>query len=109
MSYITAKEVFDKGMPERFASAASGTERVSYHFAVKGGGDYLVKIENGELTVQGPHYTGPADLKISIDESNFLDLANGKEGIQLLFITGKLKVEGDLPTAMRLVKYFPAS
>jgi putative sterol carrier protein len=109
MSYTTAKEVFDKGMPERFRADAAAGEKVSYLFCIAGGGNYLIKIDDGKLTVDGPKYEGEADLKLKIDESHFLDLANGKEGIQLLFMTGRLHVEGDLPTAMKLVKFFPAA
>jgi putative sterol carrier protein len=106
--YTTAQDVFDKGLPARFVAAASAGEKVSYLFAIKGGGNYLVKVDDGTLTVRGPKYEGSADLTLAMDEQHLLDLANGKEGIQLLFMTGRLRVEGDFPTAMKLVKFFPA-
>jgi putative sterol carrier protein len=109
MAYETVKEIFETGMPARFAAAAAKGEKVAYHFAVSGAGDWCVKIEDGTIQVATGDCAFPSDLKITLTEQDMLDLANGKEGIQLLFMTGRLRVDGSLPSALKLVKFFPAS
>lgn len=105
-TYTTSKEVFDK-IPERFADVAANMEgNTCFHFSIGGGGDYLVRVDLGELSVRGPRFHGESDLKIGMSEEDFLDIVNGKENLQLLFMCGRIRVDGDLQAAMQLVRLF---
>ena len=45
---------------------------------------------------------GPADATIRLSFANFLKLADGSLGGTMAFLTGKLKVDGDMAAAMQL-------
>lgn len=42
---------------------------------------------------------GPADISIQIDDNNLMKLMNGKLSAQRLFMTGKLKIKGNITKA----------
>lgn len=110
MLYQTVRELFenpDVGLQARFNREAAGDDNLAIHFVVTGCGEWCVKIEAGKLEITSSKCQHPANVTLTISEQDMLDLANGKEGIQLLFMTGKLRLEGDLPSAVKLVRYFP--
>ena len=45
---------------------------------------------------------GPADATIRLSFANFMKLADGSLGGTMAFLTGKLKIDGDMATAMQL-------
>lgn len=116
-TYKTAKEVFETGLPARFNPGNFQNDHSSYVFKVKDIGSWLVEItidsQNGNCSVTGPitddGHDGPVHAIITIAEQDLLDLVNGKENVQLLFMSGKLRIEGDLPSIMKLVSFFPAN
>lgn len=105
--YETAQDVFDKGMPTRFKADAAADVQLAYHFDIEGVGVWCVKIVKGTLNI-AKACVDTADLTLKMTEADLLDLVNGREGIQLLFMTGRLRVDGDLPSALKLVRFFPA-
>lgn len=107
-SYKTPAEVFDTGFPARFNASAAANEKVAYHFKIEGAGDWCVKVEDGTLQIATGDCAFPSDLTITMSDTDFLLLANGVEGIQLLYMTGRIRIEGNLPSALKLVKLFPA-
>ena len=104
--YTTVDEVFKEAMPKRFNAAEAANDKAVFQFTVSGA-QWTVAVENGALRVApGSHDSPQCVLEMSAED--FLDMANGKESIQLLYMTGKLQVTGDLPYAIRLARYFPA-
>ena len=45
-----------------------------------------------------------ADCTVKVSMTDFLDIAEGKQNAQMMFMMGKLKVEGDMSIAMQLGK-----
>ena len=102
----TIKETFD-AMAGRFrADKAAGTNAViQYDISGEGGGTWHAIIKDGACTVnQGPG-TNPS-LTLQMASQDWLDMLSGKQSGQMLFMSGKLKVKGDMGLAMKLGSLF---
>lgn len=104
--YTTVDEVFNEAMPKRFNAAEAGADRAVFQFNV-GQRQWAVAVDSGRLKITSGSHDSPQCV-LELSDEDFLDMANGKESIQLLYMTGKLQVTGDLPYAIRLARYFPA-
>ena len=78
-----------------------------YQFNITGdgGGEWSVSIAAGELTVGEGTAESPS-ITLTIDAANFADLVAGKLNGQTAFLTGKLKIQGDMTLAMKLQSIF---
>ena len=106
MAYTNVEQVFKEGLPKRFRAIESQHDRTNFQFHV-GDEDWHLLVEDGVLTITQEKYDNP-HATLTIKPQDFLDMADGKESIQLLYMQGKLKVEGDLTYAVKLARYFPA-
>ncbi len=66
-----------------------------------GGGKWFVKLADGAVDIQAGQAEGP-NITITISDENYLDLVSGKLNGQMAFLTGKLKIQGDMTLAMKL-------
>jgi putative sterol carrier protein len=77
----------------------------SYLFDIKGEGRWLVEVRDGKLTVtEDP--PGGADVEFATSAETFERLANRTQNPMMAYMTGKLKVSGDLDVALELQKIF---
>jgi putative sterol carrier protein len=102
----TVKETFE-AMASRFrADKAAGTTAViQYDVSGDGGGTWHAVIKDGACAVN----TGAAsnaNLTLQIAAQDWLDMLSGKQSGQMLFMSGKLKVKGDMGLAMKLGSMF---
>ena len=102
----TVKETFD-AMAGRFrADKASGTNAViQYDVSGDGGGTWHAVIKDGTCTVNSGSAPSP-NLTLSISGQDWLDMLSGKQSGQMLFMSGKLKVKGDMGLATKLGSMF---
>src|SRR5689334_21654758 len=102
----TVKESFD-AMSSRFrADKASGTSAViQYDVSCDGGGTWYAVIKDGTCTVTPGAASNP-NLTLSISAQDWLDMLSGKQSGQMLFMSGKLKIKGDMGLAMKLGSMF---
>ena len=102
----TVKETFDL-MAGRFrADKAAGTNAViQYDVSGDGGGTWHAVIKDGACAVNAGAATSP-NLTLQIAGQDWLDMLSGKQSGQMLFMSGKLKVKGDMGLAMRLGSMF---
>ncbi|HEY7650806.1 MAG TPA: SCP2 sterol-binding domain-containing protein [Methylomirabilota bacterium] len=102
----TVKEVFDQ-MASRFrADKASGTNTViQYDISGDGGGTWHAVIKDGACTVKEGAGTNPS-LTLQMAAQDWLDMVSGKQSGQMLFMSGKLKLKGDMGLAMKLGSMF---
>jgi putative sterol carrier protein len=102
----TVKETFE-AMAGRFRSdKASGTTAViQYDVSGDGGGTWHAVIKDGACTVNPGSGPNP-NLTLSIAGQDWLDMLSGKQSGQMLFMSGKLKVKGDMGLAMKLGSMF---
>ena len=102
----TVKETFD-AMAGRFkADRAAGTSAViQYDISGDGGGTWNAVIKDGACTVSEGPGTNPS-LTLSMSAQDWLDMTSGKQSGQMLFMSGKLKLKGDMGLAMKLGSMF---
>jgi putative sterol carrier protein len=116
MSGPLRKQVLDEifgRMAEHVDSAAAGSTDAVIHFKIldrpedQGGGydHYEVVFEDGKATVSEKPERDP-NVTIKVDPVNFLKLASNRASGPTLFMTGKLKLEGDLMLASRMTSFF---
>jgi len=76
----------------------------SYKFDIDGSGSWLVDVDDGKVTVTEDG--GDADCTISASSETFMKIANGEQNPTAAYMSGKLKVKGDMGQAMKLQKLF---
>ena len=99
----SVREFFD-GLEARIDPARAGDLNNSYLFDVSGAGSWLVDAKGGQVSVQ--EGGGEADCTISVSEENFEKMLDGQLNPMTAYMTGKLKVKGDMGAAMKLQKLF---
>ena len=76
----------------------------SYVFDVDGAGQWTVRVNDGQVKVN--EGVEQADVTISASADTFERIANGQQNPTTAYMTGKLKVKGDMGAAMKLQKLF---
>jgi len=76
----------------------------SYVFDVDGAGQWTVRVNDGKVKVN--EGVEQADVTISASADTFERIANGQQNPTTAYMTGKLKVKGDMSAAMKLQKLF---
>jgi putative sterol carrier protein len=76
----------------------------SYVFEIDGAGQWKVDVDDGKVSVTGGG--GDADVVISATEDTFARIASGEQNATAAYMTGKLKIKGDMGAAMKLQKLF---
>jgi len=104
----TVKETFDL-MSTRFkaANAAGVNKAIQYDITGDGGGTWHAVIKDGTCTVNSGAASAP-DLTVTMSSSDWLDMTAGKLNGQMAFMSGKLKLKGDMGLAMKLASLFQA-
>jgi len=102
----TVKETFDQ-MASRFKpERAAGTNAtIQYDVSGEGGGTWHAVIKDGACTVTAGPATNPS-LTLQIAAQDWVDMTSGKQSGQMLFMSGKLKLKGDMGLAMKLGSMF---
>jgi putative sterol carrier protein len=102
----TVQETFD-AMPGRFKPdrAQGVTAVIQYDITGEGGGTYHVDIADGKAVVaEGP--AASPKLTLTMAAQDWLDMTSGKLNGQMAFMSGKLKLKGDMALAMKLAGMF---
>lgn len=108
--YERAEQVFTEAMPKRFNASEARNHRATYWFVIdkpENPSTWTVTVNDGNLDIQEGD-NGEPNCTLRMAEEDYLNMVNGRESIQMLYMTGKLKVEGDLPFAVKLSRFFPA-
>lgn len=98
---------FFEHVPDRVNKEKIQGMTATYQFSIAGdnGGEYWVKIaegaaESGQGAAESPNIT------LTISDENFVNLITGKLNGQAAFLTGKLKIQGDMTLALKLQGVF---
>ena len=93
---------------QNLASRADATKTAgmtnSYVFEIDGAGEWKVDVDDGTVTVT--EGGGDADAVISASEETFQKIVAGEQNATSAYMTGKLKIKGDMGAAMKLQKLF---
>ncbi len=100
---MTVKEFFDSLEGRADASKTAGMTN-SYLFDIEGAGKWTVSVDDGKVSVtEGGE---DADAIITASEETFEKIVSGEQNPTSAYMTGKLKVKGDMGAAMKLQKLF---
>jgi putative sterol carrier protein len=100
----TVQEFFET-LPSRADMTKTAGMNNSYAFDIEGAGQWTVKVEDGSVdVVEGAE---EADVTISASQEIFEKIVAGQQNPTSAYMTGKLKLKGDMGAAMKLQKLFP--
>ena len=100
---MAAKDFFDTLESRADAAKLAGMSN-SYLFDIEGEGQWLVKVADGAINVT--EGGGEADATIQTNAETFDKIVAGEQNPTTAYMTGKLKIKGDLGAAMKLQKLF---
>lgn len=100
---MSAREFFES-LPTRVDASKTAGMNNSYLFDIEGAGKWKVDVNDGQVSVT--EGDADADAVISTNEETFDKIASGEQNATSAYMTGKLKVKGDMGAAMKLQKLF---
>ena len=95
---------FFQNLESRADPAKTAGMTSSYVFDIDGAGQWRVEVDDGKVTVSDG--AGDADAVISTSQETFEKSLAGEQNPTSAYMTGKLKVKGDMGAAMKLQKLF---
>ncbi len=100
---MSVQEFFD-GLADKVDPAKTAGMNNSYVFDIADVGQWLVSVADGAVTVT--EGAGEADCTISASEETLMKIARGEANPTTAYMTGKLKIAGDMGAALKLQKLF---
>jgi putative sterol carrier protein len=103
----TVKEYFER-LGERFDAKGSAGVDAIYQFELSDpdGATYHVHVKDGTMELkEGAHEKPTTTIKMSGE--NFVKMSNGSLNGQMAFMSGKMKIAGSIPMAMKMKNIFP--
>ena len=101
-----AARAFFEGLPGRAATANLEGLNHSYRFEIAGEGSWNVDIRGGRIDVSEGVGNGSADATIRASRDVFDRIVSGAQNPATAYMTGKVKVEGDLGAVLKLQRLF---
>lgn len=100
---MTPAEIFEKHIPENIQKQLDKAKSMNatYKFVINGNNGGTWRVVLGE----NPHVEsgdGNAQCTITVGDEDFVNIVTGKLNPQMAFMSGKLKVAGDMGLAMKL-------
>jgi putative sterol carrier protein len=100
---MSTKEFFETLETRTDESKTAGVNN-SYLFDIEGEGQWKVDVREGKVSVT--EGTGEADVTITTTGENFDKIVAGEMNPTTAYMSGKLKIKGDMGAAMKLQKLF---
>jgi len=105
MSVTTVKDVFEKHIPAKFQAKPDVIQKINavYQFNISGpgGGSWSVDCTQPGGRV-APGTASSAKCTVAAVDQDFLNIVNGKLNAQMAFMSGKLRIQGDMGLALKL-------
>ena len=95
---------FFESLESRVDPSKAAGMNASYKFDIDGAGSWNVDVDDGKVKVTEDG--GEADTTISTSAETFMKIAKGEQNPTAAYMSGKLKVKGDMGQAMKLQKLF---
>ena len=112
MADFTPKSYFEEKIAQKLKDKPETSKAVNavYEFNITGdnGGVWTVDLTKEPGTVT-PVTTGVAKCTVTATANDFLNIVSGKMNPQMAFMSGKLKIAGDMGLAMKMAQLFPMS
>ena len=105
--FSSVKEIFS-GMPGVFnRDAAAGLDAVfQYNIEGADGGDWYVVIKDQTCTISTGVHANPS-VTLRLADKDWIAMCNGELDGMSAFMSGKLKVTGNIMLAQRIASLFP--
>jgi len=100
---MAARDFFE-GLASRTDTGKLAGMKNSYLFEIEDEGQWFVSIVDGAVDVS--EGGGEADTTISTSGETFEKIVAGEQNPTTAYMTGKLKIKGDMGAAMKLQKLF---
>ncbi len=100
---MEVREFFETLESRVDASKTAGMNN-SYLFDIEGAGSWKVDVADGKVSVT--EGGGDADATIHASEETFSAIASGEQNATSAYMSGKLKIDGDMGAALKLQKLF---
>ena len=101
--YENPRQFFEEAKA-RIDPARTVGKRMSYRFDIEGAGSWHVDVDDGKVSVE--ESDADAECVIRASEETFLKVVSGQQSPTSAYMTGKVKVQGDVGLAMRLRELF---
>ena len=101
---MSAVNEFFDNLPSRADASKTAGMNNSYVFDIDGAGTWTVKVADGAITVDEGDSGG--DCTISTSQETFEKVLAGEQNPTAAYMSGKLKIKGDMGAAMKLQKLF---
>ena len=105
---ITPDDFYLKWLPEQAASNPDQADKIkdinaAIQFVLTGddGGEFVLELEGGNLTTKKEKADAPK-LTVTMSVADWRELNAGRLNPQMAFMSGKLKISGDMSLAMKL-------
>ena len=95
---------FFEGLPSRVDASKTAGMSNSYLFDIEGAGTWKVDVNDGKVDVS--EGGDGADVTIASSEETFERIVSGDLNPTSAYMTGKIKIKGDMGAAMKLQKLF---
>jgi putative sterol carrier protein len=96
---------FFDGLAARFrADRAAGLD-ATFAFVLDGAGEWYAVVANDTCDIHEGGHASP-DVTIACSAADWAELVEGRLDPQFAFMTGRLRVEGDMSLAMRFRSLF---
>jgi hypothetical protein len=101
----TVKDIFERHLPAKLQAKPDVVAKINavYQFNISGasGGSWSVDCTSPGGAIS-PGQSSVARCTVAMTEGDFLNLVNGKLNPQMAFMSGKLKIQGDMGLALKL-------
>jgi len=100
---MTVQEFFE-ALPSKVDPDKTAGMNNSYVFDIEGAGAWTVSVVDGAVSVA--EGAAEADCTLSASEETLMKIASGEANATTAYMTGKLKIKGDMGAALKLQKLF---
>ncbi len=97
---------FFESLPSQVDPSKTAGMNNTYVFDIEGAGTWTVAVRDGAVEVSEGGADGDCDCTISASEENFSKIIAGEQNPTTAYMSGKLKIKGDMGAAMKLQKLF---
>lgn len=102
---MTVKEIFETQIPDGLKEDPSKAKSINaiYQFNVSGdgGGNWYVDLKSDPPEVKEGS-NDAAQCTITVGDEDFVKIVTGELNAQMAFMSGKIKIAGDMSLAMKL-------
>jgi putative sterol carrier protein len=102
---VTPREFFE-GLATRANGAKLAGLDHSYRFEIDGEGVWTVRVQDGAVVVSEGGEENHVDATIRASAEVFDRIVSGQQNPATAYMTGKVKVDGDLGAVMKLQRLF---